>query len=78
MRLLQQRGPMLRGVLALLENKTISTEALSDSAGEEGLVDTTDPRDKEIMAQLNPYASEEEPPLLPPFLLSLSWLPQFG
>ena len=60
MRLLQQRGPMLRGVLALLENKTISTEALSDSAGEEGLVDTTDPRDREIMAQLNPYASEEE------------------
>jgi hypothetical protein len=60
MQLLQQRGPMLRGVLSLLENRIVPTEALNDSAVEDDLASTTDPRDKEIMARLNPFASEEE------------------
>ena len=59
-RLLQQRGPMLRGVLSLLENNTISTETLNDDAVEDNLAGPTEPRDGEVMARLNPYASEEE------------------
>ena len=59
-RLLQQRGPMLRGVLSLLESKTISTEMLNDEAVEDNLAGLTEPRDGEVMARLNPYASEEE------------------
>ena len=51
---------MLRGVLSLLESRTTSTETLGEDAVEDNLAGATEPRDSEVMARLNPYASEEE------------------
>ena len=60
LRLIEQRGPMLKGMLSLLENKAISPEALTDSTSSDTLAKEVEPRDGEIMARLNPHASEEE------------------